>query len=93
MTSTKEFRASVRPPYARPRGRINIRLDAAQLVIENTSPQSSLDETKIFERFEKGKTSEGMGLGLTIARNICNNYAFDLSYSFAEPFHSFTVRF
>lgn len=74
-------------------GRINIRLDAAQLVIENTSPQSSLDETKIFERFEKGKTSEGMGLGLTIARNICNNYAFDLSYSFAEPFHSFTVRF
>ncbi len=74
-------------------GRINIRLDASHLVVENTSPQPALDETKIFERFEKGKASEGMGLGLTIARNICNNYTFDLSYSFAGPFHRFTVRF
>jgi len=74
-------------------GRINIRLDATQLIIENTSPESSLDETKIFERFEKGKTSEGMGLGLTIARNICSNYTFDLSYSFAGPFHRFVIRF
>jgi len=74
-------------------GAINIRLDALHLAIENTGVDYTLDETKVFERFEKGKASEGMGLGLTIARNICNNYAFNLSYSFAKPFHRFIIRF
>jgi signal transduction histidine kinase len=73
-------------------GQINIELNATHLLIENTGPYSPLDETKIFERFEKGKYSEGMGLGLTIARNICNNYMFSLNYSYQVPFHRFTIQ-
>jgi len=74
-------------------GQINVTLAGHELVIENTGPEQALDESGIFERFEKSKSSEGMGLGLTIARNICTSYAFQLSYSFQKPFHRFKVRF
>lgn len=74
-------------------GQIYIHLDQSRLVFKNTGYAGPLDGDKIFERFNKSKTSDGTGLGLTIARNICANYGFTLSYEFQQPFHMFIITF
>lgn len=77
-----------------PGGNISVILNQQSLEIINTGSTASLDGIKIFERFEKSPASEGTGLGLTIAKNICNGYGFTLTYAFNEPnLHQFTVRF
>ncbi|PTQ96547.1 signal transduction histidine kinase [Mucilaginibacter yixingensis] len=74
-------------------GTITINLNEQSLVIANTGTKNTLDSTKIFERFQKGPESEGTGLGLTIARNICNGYGWNLNYSFTASCHVFTITF
>ncbi|WP_121812253.1 sensor histidine kinase [Mucilaginibacter kameinonensis] len=74
-------------------GQIRINLNKEQLSIANTGLPNKLDADKIFERFEKSPASEGTGLGLTIARNICEGYGWKLDYSFNNPYHTFTIRF
>jgi len=74
-------------------GQINVTLNETMLVFENTGQPGALEDDKIFERFAKGKSSEGTGLGLTIARNICSNYGFKLKYDFERSMHRFTVLF
>ncbi len=74
-------------------GQLRLDLNADRLIIANTSSSEALDTSHIFERFQKSRTSEGLGLGLTIARNICDNYGYQLSYQFNESFHSFIVTF
>jgi len=74
-------------------GEIAIMLDERILSIENTGSGGALDTHKIFERFQKHPASEGTGLGLTIARNICLSYGFKLEYQFAPPYHRFYVLF
>lgn len=74
-------------------GQIRINLNKEQLSVANTGSPNELDANKIFERFEKSPASEGTGLGLTIARNICEGYGWKLDYSFDNPYHIFTVRF
>lgn len=74
-------------------GTIRIYLTERQLVFQNTGDKDPLNPDEIFERFQKSKTSEGTGLGLTIVRNICTQYAFELSYYFEEPLHTFQIEF
>ncbi|HEY9000744.1 MAG TPA: HAMP domain-containing sensor histidine kinase [Mucilaginibacter sp.] len=74
-------------------GETAIFLDESMLSIENTGNEQLLDTRRIFERFEKSPSSEGTGLGLTIARNICLTYGFKLEYQFTPPFHRFFVLF
>ena len=74
-------------------GQVRLELNSEQFVISNTACNGKLDETLIFERFQKGRLSEGLGLGLTIARNICDNFGYRLTYDFEEPFHCFKVIF
>jgi signal transduction histidine kinase len=74
-------------------GELQVRLTPTRLVIANTGLPEPLDTNSIFERFQKGKTSEGLGLGLTIARNICENYHWKLTYRYEKPFHQFIVDF
>ncbi|HCN83313.1 MAG TPA: two-component sensor histidine kinase [Sphingobacteriaceae bacterium] len=54
---------------------------------------ASLDGARLFERFHKGGKSEGTGLGLTITKNICVIYGWDLSYSYEKSLHNFRIRF
>lgn len=77
-----------------PGGNILVTLRQQSLEIINTGCASPLDEIRVFERFEKSPASEGTGLGLTIAKNICSGYRFTLTYLFKEPnLHQFTVSF
>lgn len=74
-------------------GAINISLTGDELSISNTGDKEPLPAEKIFTRFHKSSGSEGSGLGLTISRQICENFNFSLLYIFQSPFHIFTVKF
>lgn len=74
-------------------GKIAIRLNNENLIIKNTGDREPLAEEKIFTRFHKSSGSEGSGLGLTISKQICENFGFTLTYVFQDEFHVFVVRF
>lgn len=74
-------------------GRVEVFLDHTGLIIKNTGKDSALDVTQIFQRFNKAPESEGSGLGLTLTRQICENYYLNLSYAYVTPFHAFKVAF
>jgi signal transduction histidine kinase len=73
-------------------GEVIIKLTEEQLVIQNTGDDLTLPD-EIFTRFHKSSGSEGSGLGLTISRQICQNFGFSLDYRFQSPFHTFIVKF
>jgi signal transduction histidine kinase len=74
-------------------GEINIKLNNNYLVIQNTGDNTALQNDQIFTRFHKSSSSEGSGLGLTISRQICENFKFTLNYTFENPYHTFMVKF
>ncbi len=73
-------------------GKIIINLTAENLVIQNTGAGAPLND-QIFTRFHKSSGSEGSGLGLTISRQICENFGFTLNYNFTMGYHTFIVDF
>lgn len=74
-------------------GQITIALTADKLVISNTGDDAPLQSGELFKRFHKSSSSEGSGLGLTIAQQICENLGFSLDYKFSNGFHTFTTTF
>lgn len=74
-------------------GEILISLSDDIFSIKNTGDNEPLPDEKIFTRFHKSSGSEGSGLGLTISRQICENFGFSLEYSFQQPYHVFTIQF
>ncbi|WCT14304.1 sensor histidine kinase [Mucilaginibacter jinjuensis] len=63
------------------------------LLIQNTGSPNALNAERIFDRFQKGKKSEGTGLGLTIVKNICKMYGWEVAYSYHESMHTFEIVF
>jgi signal transduction histidine kinase len=76
-----------------PGGIIIIELNGGQLSIKNTGAAHSLDEQLIFERFQKGKESQGTGLGLTLVKNICQHYGYTVRYQYECGWHAFVLSF
>ncbi|HEY2583573.1 MAG TPA: HAMP domain-containing sensor histidine kinase [Mucilaginibacter sp.] len=74
-------------------GKLNIKLTANKLTFQNNGNDQPLNSDTLFERFQKGQKSEGTGLGLTIAKNICSVYNWDISYSFENSHHTFQITF
>jgi signal transduction histidine kinase len=75
------------------RGIIIIELNGDQLLIKNTGVAHSLNEQLIFERFQKGKESQGTGLGLTLVKNICQHYGYTIRYQYELGWHTFVFSF
>ena len=75
------------------KGTIYIKLTDTNLTFYNNGPAQALDTVSLFERFQKGQKSEGTGLGLTIVKNICNLYDWDMAYSFEGGMHGFCITF
>jgi signal transduction histidine kinase len=74
-------------------GQLIITLTESKLVFQNTGTEKPLNGERLFERFEKGQKSEGTGLGLTIVKNICNLYQWEIVYSYEDLFHTFQINF
>lgn len=79
--------------HTTPNAEIKILLTKTQLSITNTG-QYALDSGKIFKRFSTAsQQTPGTGLGLSIVKEICNRYAWKISYQFASAQHTFTIIF
>jgi len=74
-------------------GVIKINLSQNKLIFQNSGDDKPLDSDMIFTRFHKSKASDGIGLGLSIIKNICNKYQFESSYEFIDGLHTFTIGF
>lgn len=74
-------------------GNITVELNENALVISNTGYPLKLDGDQLFERFQKGKDSQGTGLGLALVKNICKQYSFPVSYHFQDGKHRFRISF
>jgi signal transduction histidine kinase len=72
-------------------GQIEIELSEKHLLFKNTGFGLPLAEQQIFERFQKGKDSQGMGLGLTLVKNICQHYHFTINYRYDDAMHVFDI--
>jgi signal transduction histidine kinase len=74
-------------------GKIMITLTGNRLIFQNTGQAEPLNAKTVFDRFQKDQRSDGTGLGLTIARNICTLNNWDISYSFINSMHTFEIVF
>jgi signal transduction histidine kinase len=77
-----------------PGGSISIHGTVHDLTIRNSGRASSLDKEKVFTRFQKESTdSSSIGLGLEIARKVCDLYGYVLNYEYKGGEHCFEVVF
>lgn len=75
-------------------GEIRIRLDENCFEISNTGDPFPVQSSKLFDRFFKiNKSSESLGLGLSIVKEICVLYKWQTGYSYLDGKHKFFVRF
>lgn len=75
-------------------GEIAISVGSGVMEISNTGKATALDSSQIFERFYQGSKCEGStGLGLAIAKAICDLYGFTLQYNYCDGVHKFLIKF
>ncbi len=73
-------------------GSIKVQLLSGELILENTGRQTALDETKIFQRFQKESTdNNSIGLGLEMVKKVCSINNYDVNYKFLNNLHRFTI--
>ena len=73
--------------------KIRISLTGRKLLFQNSGENNPLREELMFERFYKGRSSDGTGLGLALIKNICSKYKYKLAYQFVDHLHTFSIEF
>ena len=80
--------------HNRPNGSITVETIGKTLTICNTGDNEALDEKAIFQTFYKrSDNASSSGIGLAIAKSICNEYGFETSYQFIDNQHCFSIKF
>lgn len=80
--------------YTPEHGQIVISTKSNSISIGNSGEKSIANSKKLFQRFHKeDKQSQSLGLGLSIAKKICDYYDFQIVYSFKDSMHHFSVKF
>ncbi|HVZ55990.1 MAG TPA: HAMP domain-containing sensor histidine kinase [Chitinophagaceae bacterium] len=74
-------------------GSIAVTLRAGEFRVRNTGNPLPFEEQQLFDRFQKGPRSQGVGLGLAIVRQICDHMHLVVGHEYAEGWHSFSIRF
>lgn len=75
-------------------GRIHILLNNNKMIIENTGNKTSLDVTRLFQRFQKQTIGiSNTGLGLEIVKKIATLNYYTIEYTFTNKQHTFTLSF
>jgi signal transduction histidine kinase len=72
-------------------GEIYIEVTENSLEICNSGNPEPLNEKEIFNRFVK-KDSKGLGLGLSLVRQICHRHGLSVTYRFSGGRHCFRVQ-
>jgi signal transduction histidine kinase len=79
--------------YSHVGGTISVLLSSKKLVISNAG-NGSLKHEHLFKRFSSiSSQTPGTGLGLALAKQICNRYHWEISYNFQNSNHVFYVHF
>ena len=77
-----------------PGGTVTVFLDGSRLTVSNTSDEAALNPDRIFDRFYRtSEKAAGNGLGLAIAKAICDWHRWLIDYTYRDGIHSFTVHF
>lgn len=75
-------------------GHIVVNLTSEQLVVRNTGIAPKTPTEELFQRFKKNnQSSDGIGLGLAIVRQICEISGFNIAYHYADGWHCVSVLF
>lgn len=73
-------------------GKIKITLHINKLMICNSGTEAIPNPNKLFNRFYKGDpSSQSVGLGLAIAKKICDLHQLEIRYHFSEGLHCFEI--
>ncbi len=73
-------------------GQVDISLAEGKLMVSNPSDNGKpLDNSRLFQRFASTSGSKGNGLGLAIAKAVCDVHRWDIKYDFVSDNHLFTV--
>ncbi len=76
------------------KGSIDIVTCEVYITISNSGNPLNIPPETLFERFKKdSKSSESFGLGLAIVKKICNLYDWNISYSYSDNQHHFSIYF
>lgn len=74
-------------------GCINCMLTPEKFSITNSGQSLTFDAKHIFNRFQKSDHSSGTGLGLAVAKQICESSGLTLTYATSNNEHVFTINF
>ncbi len=73
-------------------GVISVEIDQNGMEIRNDGPPLHFKETELFKRFTRDEKKSGnFGLGLSLAKKICESYGYSISYRYESGLHSFLV--
>lgn len=80
--------------HTKAKGKVSLQLTGQTFRIANTGTPLKMDHRKMFERFSKESGSPASsGLGLAIAKQICDSNAYELTYAYKTGEHVFSVKF
>jgi signal transduction histidine kinase len=75
-------------------GTIKIELNDERFTISNTGEPLKEPPKKMFDRFVKwDKSSQSLGLGLSIVKKICEVNSWELNYTVQGNWHMITIIF
>jgi two-component system sensor histidine kinase QseC len=75
-------------------GLIDLSLTQKRLLVKNTGLPPEMPTDELFQRFKKSdQSSESVGLGLSIVRQICEVCNFRISYQYKNELHILRVDF
>lgn len=75
-----------------PAGIVEISLTNTTLTIANSGREEEIPEI-FFNRFSKSQSSDGLGLGLALVKQICTLYHFDFIYAYQNDKHTININF
>lgn len=74
-------------------GQVDISLSGSRLTVSNPSGDGHpLDRARLFRRFASTAGSKGNGLGLAIAKAVCDVHHWHIGYDFVDGCHLFSVE-
>ena len=75
-------------------GQIVVSVADTGVAVSNDSPAPALDASRMFDRFSHISSGrDGNGLGLAIAKAVCDYHGWAIAYSCIDHRHTFTVKF